>query len=186
MFNNKRFNKKGYTLIELLLALGISAILIIMIFLVYVKVSSEKIVNTEIAKINTIAAGIENLYAGKPSFKGLKQRTLIDSEVFPDNMLVKEDGVVVDIINGFGGRVDVGESGYWKDNSFMISYKRVYGDSCFKLPLALDQSFEVINLGINSVKHPSKNDGLLDKKLLIDTCKAAEDAGFTYEIQFVR
>jgi prepilin-type N-terminal cleavage/methylation domain-containing protein len=187
MFTNKKlFIKKGYTLIELLLALGISAILVIMIFFVYIKVSNEKMVNAEITKINTIAAGVENLYAGQPSYKGINLESIIKAEIFPDNMLIKDGGEVFDVLNGLGGRVEVSESGDLKDNSFMISYFGVYGDSCFKLPLALDQTFEIINVGVYSIKNPAASGGVLDKTRLLDACRAADRDGYTYDIQFVR
>lgn len=63
-------------------------------------------------------------------------------------MLIKDGDKVLDVLNGLGGRVEVSESGDLKDNSFMINYFGVYGDSCFKLPLALDQTFEIIKIEI--------------------------------------
>lgn len=68
----------------------------------------------------------------------------------------------------------------------MISYFGVYGDSCFKLPLALDQTFEIINVGVYAVKNPFTNEGALDKTRLLDACRAADRDGYTYDVQFVR
>ena len=71
LLNNKRKSKKGFSLLELLLVLGIIAALVVAAFIVYPKVQASQRAQAESNNIATIQAGVKALYTSASSFTGL-------------------------------------------------------------------------------------------------------------------
>ncbi|MCY1754814.1 prepilin-type N-terminal cleavage/methylation domain-containing protein [Klebsiella pasteurii] len=84
-------SKKGFSLLELLLVLGIVAALIVASFIVYPKVRDARYVDIEAKHIGQIYASVRNVYAGKPDYSGLATTAVaIPAQFFPDDMLSKK------------------------------------------------------------------------------------------------
>jgi prepilin-type N-terminal cleavage/methylation domain-containing protein len=64
-------SKKGFSLLELLLVLGIIAALVVAAFIVYPKVQASQRAQAESNNIATIQAGVKALYTSASSFTGL-------------------------------------------------------------------------------------------------------------------
>lgn len=56
--------QKGFSLIELLLVLGVLAILLIAAFIVYPQVRQQNLINKEIVALNAAYAKLQNVYSG--------------------------------------------------------------------------------------------------------------------------
>ncbi len=83
-------SKKGFSLLELLLVLGIVAALIVASFIVYPKVRDARYVDIEAKHIGQIYASVRNVYVGKPDYSGLATTAVaIPVQFFPDDMLKK-------------------------------------------------------------------------------------------------
>lgn len=78
---------KGFSLIELLLVLGVLAILLVAAFVVYPQVRDRNQANKEIVNMAAIRANVNNLYASKPSnYTGLTNQVALAAKVFPADM----------------------------------------------------------------------------------------------------
>lgn len=87
-FTNKK-REKGFSLLELLLVMGVIAALIIAAFIIYPKVMSHTKVNNELRNISTILTGIKSLYAGSADLTGFSNTVVSKAKILPDNMVVK-------------------------------------------------------------------------------------------------
>lgn len=87
-FTNKK-REKGFSLLELLLVMGVIAAIIIAAFVIYPKVMSHTRVNNELRNISTVLNGIKALYSGSPDLTGFSNSVASKAKILPDNMLVK-------------------------------------------------------------------------------------------------
>lgn len=150
---NKFKYKKGFSLLELLLVLGIIAALVVSAFIVYPKIQAAQRADTELRNISTITAGIRTLYHSSPNFAGVNNDVLINSKIIPDNMLSADK---TQIINSFGGTVIVSSATALTlpDSGISLTYNNIPTLECTKittalLPLAL--SIRVNNVAMTSV-----------------------------------
>ena len=86
LIKNKK-SKKGFSLLELLLVLGIIAALVVAAFIVYPKVQASQRAQAESNNIATIQAGVKALFTSASSFTGLTNSVAVQAKIFPDNML---------------------------------------------------------------------------------------------------
>lgn len=164
-------NKKGFSLLELLLVLGIIAALVVSAFVVYPKVRDARYIDIEAKHIAQIYASVKNVYTGQPNYSGLSTTTLaMPTQFFPEDMLSKK---ITWAISSWGGYVvvdsnKVSPSG-GTDSSFTISYSDVPDSVCIRLITAVEGAFFNIYIsnqkGINSGgESASKNYGTLVKQ----------------------
>ncbi|UQY51077.1 type 4 pilus major pilin [Salmonella enterica] len=110
LLNSKRKSKKGFSLLELLLVLGIIAALVVEAFIVYPKVQASQRAQAESNNIATIQAGVKALYTSASSFTGLTNTVAVQAKIFPDNML-SGTGNAAKPINAFKGNVTLAAAG---------------------------------------------------------------------------
>ncbi|AET53319.1 type 4 pilus major pilin [Salmonella enterica subsp. enterica] len=110
LLNSKRKSKKGFSLLELLLVLGIIAALVVAAFIVYPKVQASQRAQAESNNIATIQAGVKALYTSASSFTGLTNTVAVQAKIFPDNML-SGTGNAAKPINAFKGNVTLAAAG---------------------------------------------------------------------------
>ena len=153
MKNLRSQNKKGFSLIELLLVLGIIAALAITAFMIYPKVSSSNNAQTESSNINTIKASVGSLYSSSPDYNGLTTAVGISSKVFPDTM-VNTAGTAA--LNTFKGAVTLATStdspSGAADSAFTITYNSVPSAECVKIVSAVASNFYKVTVGGTVVK----------------------------------
>lgn len=117
-----------YSLLELLLVLGIIAALVVASFLVYPKVQASQRAQAEANNIATIQAGVKALYTSASSFTGLTNTIAVQANIFPDNML-SGSGTAAKPINVFKGSVVVAAASTGPSavagSSFTITYPNV-------------------------------------------------------------
>ena len=145
-----RKSKKGFSLLELLLVLGIIAALVVAAFIVYPKVQASQRAQAESNNIATIQAGVKALYTSASSFTGLTNSVAVQAKIFPDNML-SGSGSSATPINAFKGNVvvasaDTGPSAA-TGSSFTITYSNVPAAECTKIITAAAGNFYTAGVG---------------------------------------
>lgn len=150
----KEKHKKGFSLLELLLVLGIIAALVVGAFIVYPKVRSSQQAEQESKNIATIKANLLSLYAPVADVTGVSNTVAINAQIFPDNMLVKSGSTVSDVVNSFKGKVTINSTNYASMGKvfFNISYQNVPQEVCAKLVSAVSGTMDQITIAGNTAK----------------------------------
>ncbi|MBX4771501.1 type 4 pilus major pilin [Klebsiella oxytoca] len=149
LIKNKK-SKKGFSLLELLLVLGIIAALVVAAFIVYPKVQASQRAQAESNNIATIQAGVKALYTSTSSFTGLTNSVAAKANIFPDNMLINS-GTFARPINAFKGNVTLAEDKTGPSgadgSSFTITYSNVPAAECTKIITAAAGNFYTAGVG---------------------------------------
>lgn len=142
MKNLKR--KKGFSLLELLLVMGIIAALIVAAFIVYPKVRSSNIAAIEAKNIALIQSTARSLYAAKGNYNGLYTTVLTQGDLLPKSML-NSYGYPV---NSFGSQITIMAEAIngTVDTGFMISYSGVPTAECVKIISAVGSNFYMVRV----------------------------------------
>lgn len=143
-------NRKGFSILELLLVMGIVSALIVAAFIIFPKVDASVKSNRELKNLATIKANIDALYTGKSDYTGLNTISLAQSNVFPDDMISKSNptisgsnGKLIYLpMNAWGGNVTV--TMYNTVNYYQITYYNVPVDACIKMTQAAVQMFPTV------------------------------------------
>lgn len=143
--------KKGFSLLELLLVMGIIAALIIAAFIIFPKIQSSQRVNAEIGNISAIDSGIKSLYSTTVDYSGINTTTLLKAKVFPDNMIL--NGLVY---NSFKGRVNIEPSSY-SDGEYQLTYYGVPDMECSKITSAVFNKFRQVQVNSKVIKTKYQN-----------------------------
>ncbi|EQC2856510.1 type IV pilus major subunit protein BfpA [Salmonella enterica] len=171
LLNSKRKSKKGFSLLELLLVLGIIAALVVAAFIVYPKVQASQRAQAESNNIATIQAGV--LYTSASSFTGLTNTVAVQAKIFPDNML-SGTGNAAKPINAFKGNVTLAAAATGPSSaagsSFTITYDNVPAAECVKITTAAAGNFYTAKVGSKVVKAA---DGTLDVAATAAACNNA-------------
>lgn len=165
---------QGFSLLEILLVLGIAAALIIAAFVVYPKVQAANRAQAEEQNIAAIAAGVRGLYAGSSNYASISNQVLLNGKVFPDNM-VAADGATV--TNVWGGILVVLPSTN-VTNGFNIQETGVPQVECAQIVTSAGNNFTYIALNGAQVKTSVK---ALDPGTIASTCASG---GSQNSIQF--
>lgn len=185
----KRNNKKGFTLVEILLVVGFIALAGIGIYTVYSKVQMSNAALTEGKNLDSIRAGVKNLYGGSQNYTGLTNIVLNDARITPDSMRPIPYTVNSNsITNSFGGLVTVtpkvlGSGG--SNNGFSVSYANVPGAVCAKLVTGAGTGWDQINIGTGAFAGATggnvKNfgSGRIDVATLATQCAGDGGSGVT-------
>ncbi len=173
LLNSKRKSKKGFSLLELLLVLGIIAALVVAAFIVYPKVQASQRAQTESNNIATIQAGVKALYTSASSFTGLTNTVAVQAKIFPDNMLSGVGNAAVPV-NAFKGNITVLAANTGPSlatgSSFTISYANVPAAECTKIITATAGNFYIATVNAKVVKPAG---GTLDVAATTAACNNA-------------
>lgn len=177
--------KKGYSLLELLLVLGIVASLVVSAFIIYPKIKYAEYVSRESKNIGVILSSVYSLYNGKPTYTGLSTTQLVrPALIFPDDMIVESDSISWGR-SKWSGYVTVDSNNVSPtgraDSSFTIAYSDVPSEVCTKLISAVQGHFyniyvsNTIGIGSKNIGTLVKNKGeALDMDLTAKTCQNFE------------
>jgi hypothetical protein len=160
---NMKYKAKGFSLIELLLVLGVLAILLVAAFVVYPQVRDRNQANTEASNLTSIKAGVNNLYASKGgNYTGLTSGVANQARVFPASMNQGTYTSAAPITSSWGGNVSVAANGATTiantpngviaaNRSFTITYESVPAGVCLPLVSAASNNFQGVLVGGTSV-----------------------------------
>lgn len=157
-----RNNKKGFSLVELLLVLGVLAVLLVAAFVVYPRVRDANRANSEVSNLTAIKASINNLYASKGgNYTGLKTGVANQARVFPSSMNSGSYTDTAKINSSWGGEVTVTApttGALTTDGAdipagryFTVSYKDVPEGVCLGLVSGAAGNFSQIKVGSTDV-----------------------------------
>lgn len=154
---------RGFSLIELLLVLGVIAVLLVAAFVIYPQVRARNQANTEVTNVRAIQANVRNLYAvrggnyyGIGAGPGTSDYGIGNqARIFPATMNGGDFSANVPITSSWGGEVYVWNrpaivtpyGNVASGRSFGIAYFKVPTDVCVPMVTALSESFLSIAVG---------------------------------------
>lgn len=148
-------SSRGFSLVELLLVLGVISILLVAAFVVYPQVRDREQANKEIANMVAIRANLTSLYASRGgNYGGLRTDVANQAHAFPVRMNGGDYGPGASVVSSWGGVVAVGTgSGPLHravpagSRKYAIRYMNVPAGVCLKLVSGVATSFDQINVG---------------------------------------
>lgn len=179
-------NKKGFSLIEMLLVIGVLAVLLIGAFVVYPRVKNSINISNESKNLTLISAGLINYFESKggdySSLSGSGGNAFANrARIIPARM---NNGNYdsTEIKNTWGGDVLIGASnfahtGYGAGRNFFIRYQKVPSEACVGLISEVASLFT--NIQIEGIGSPLK-DNQLDISALTVACQASETSTLTF------
>lgn len=170
--NFNRNTAKGFSLIELLLVLGVLAILLVAAFVVYPQVRDRNQANAEVSNLTTIKANINNLYASRGgNYDGLTNEVAVNARAFPQNMVVGDATAADAVQAAWGGVVAVDEGATARE--FTITYNEVPQGVCLGLVSGAAGNFSGIEVGTGGTSLIDSN-GQFDPGAAAAACAAAD------------
>jgi prepilin-type N-terminal cleavage/methylation domain-containing protein len=148
----------GFTLIEILLVIGIIAILAIAAFVIYPQVQSSSRANTEQSNITSISAGIKNLYATTHDYATLTGGIANQAGVIPPTMNGGNATSTATLSSAWSGAVTISGSDAAGAAStavgtrqFRLVYAAMPSAVCIKLIPGMVQNFKAILVGTTPI-----------------------------------
>lgn len=168
----KNSKLKGFSLLELMLVLGIIAALIVAAFMIFPKIENSRKANEEVKSIITIKNGIIETYSGKAGYdNGITDSRMI-SNISPkgNKWNSNEWG------GGFSIMAQMGDLGF----SFVT--RAVPQDACIKIVNQLKEQFVRIYVNNTAVVSTSKYYALVpfDMATLTSTCSDKSEIQLDY------
>ena len=139
----KKFKRKrGFSLLEILLVLGIISGAIILALIIYPKITGANNVKTEVSNAGLIKSGVQSLYASSsnPPSNPNMNSMLIKADLIPDNMVQG----TANIQNVWSGDVFVGTTTINSKTAFAIQYNHVPAAECIKMVTSASTGFDKI------------------------------------------
>ena len=186
IFTRQPFKRRrGFSLIELLLVLGVIAILLVAAFVIYPRVRLANQVNSEVTNIAAIQANVRSMMAptnGQYSLVGSDSvtttATMNNARVFPAGMNSGNyEGS--DIRNAWGGLVSVRattvtHSTLLVGRGFSINYDDVPSDACVELITRAMKNFYAVQVAFGNTGnniYPDRDTATVD--LIVTRCNGA-------------
>ena len=150
-------NHGGFTLVEILLVLGIIAILAIAAFIIFPQVQASSRANSEAANINATSAGIKNLFASTRDYSPLTNGIANQAHIFTSAMNGGNWTATAAITSSWGGTIAVSGAnilGVPQSTAgttyYAIAYTAVPPDVCTKLVPGLLQNYAAVYVSVAS------------------------------------
>ncbi len=180
MKNRFKAKNSGFSLIELLLVLGVLAILLVAAFVVYPQVRDRNQANAEIQKVTAIKANLTNLYASNGgNYTGMTTPTVIQAKAVPaasveGNTVKSAWGKDIMFSVGSGASTATMTPGrtFPDGRYYSIIYAEVPNSIC--LPLASGAAGNFQGIRVNNIQIIG-SDGQLDVGVATQACSAIAD-----------
>lgn len=143
---------RGFSLIELLLVLGVLAILLVAAFVVYPQVQSSNRANMESQNFSAMSAKISSLFATGSRFEQLNNTLAMNARIFPDTM---REGVTdpAQVKSAWGGTVTIAGVPEYNYAQYWVTYRDVPSADCVKFANGIVGGVEALNVGGLQVKY---------------------------------
>jgi len=168
---------KGFTLIEILLVVGFIALASVGVYTIYSKVQLSSAANTESRNLDTIRAGVKQLYGASSAYDTVTNTVVNAGRLTPENM--KTAGDNTKITNSFGGSVVLAPAnlGGGTNNGFTITYNNVPGAVCSRLVMTGGSQFDRVLIGGSVAKEFGEN--RVKEDVATIACDGAPNNGIT-------
>lgn len=160
----QRAQQRGFSLIELLLVLGVLAVFLITAFVFYPQVRDRNQANAEATNLTAIKANINNLYASKSgNYRGLNQAVANQARAFPVSMNGNDFSSSAAITSSWGSPVSIAVNAapttttqtpgrsLGANRSFSVTYTDVPAGVCLPLVTAAAMNFQGVRVGSTEV-----------------------------------
>ena len=178
-----KINKKnkGFTLVEILLVVGFIALASVGVYTIYSKVQLSSGATTESRNLDTIRAGIKQLYGANHNYGTLSNTVVNAGRITPDNMKTAPNSTDSVITNSFGGVVTIAPAnlGGGTNNGFSITYNGVPAGVCTKLVSTGGSQFDQVTVAGTVVK--TYGTGVIREDVLTVTCNATADSVIRFD-----
>lgn len=148
-----RLTQKGYSMVELMLALVVIGILAVPVYYVYRESSGSAKAESEATNLNALAAVIRSKWKTSGDFTGLSESALITQKSVPEKMV---NGTALK--NVWDGAVTIGPSdvtGGTGTSMFKIVHNQVPVSRCLDLVSGAHSSFSTVIIASTTVKSPT-------------------------------
>lgn len=138
-------NEKGFSLLELLLVVGVGALLLLAGIGTYQLVTSGSTANDAVRLLATIKQQAQRAYQGQAAYDPNMLPTLVAMQAFPSGVVDQATGVASD---PWGGAITVGAAA--PATNFTITYPAVPSASCIQIGTAFteaDTDFVSLTIG---------------------------------------
>lgn len=175
-----RLPQQGFSLIEILLILGVLAAVAIGMFLLYPQVRASRMAVSEQANMQSIAGNTKHLFMLK-GYQGLNNGVANTARLFPSNMNANRFTFDQEITSAWGGTVTIGPS---PDITglFRVTYEDTPHQVCIEFARSMMASYErVLIEGVtikNELDAGTPVSGVVD---IIDLCRIHNPATITIE-----
>lgn len=148
-FKNKQ---KGLTLIELLVSIGIAAVIVTVALTLFSTTSEKNKVGVEVKNVGTLSASITNLFATATDYTGLNNSVMLASNGIPASMRGSAAGTIDHVWEPASITIAASNAaGAAGVTHYRIQYSNVPRQSCVELVSALVNSFSRVNIGAAQV-----------------------------------
>lgn len=173
-----RSNQAGFSLVEILLVLGIIAILAIAAFIIFPQVQTSNRANAEQSNLITIAAGVKNLYGATRNYESLTTAVANKARIVPASMN-GGDFDATTISSSWSQAVAIAPaSASGASPMFAITYTAMPAEVCAKLVPGMIQNFKEIYVPASATE-PLTN----DPSAVITACDSG--TADTVDVKFV-
>jgi prepilin-type N-terminal cleavage/methylation domain-containing protein len=136
--------QKGVTLLELLMVVGIAAVISVSALVFFKSTDESNKISMEAKNVATLASGVANMFSGQGHYNGLVNATLISSNVLPDSMRGPGGTTIKHAWSASGVSVASSQlNSVSYDDVFTITYDDVPDRSCVDLMSKTYPSFLV-------------------------------------------
>lgn len=173
--------KKGFSLIELLLALAIIVSLSISAFFLYKKLDNDRKTENEIKNVSLIVSESKSLFKTKADYSGWSLNLLLASKSLLDNSVIQKttvyDGGYEEsntyYMDSWGNQVNIGTvtpgSGIVDVSAISLIYY-IPKDACPKFVSSLYPLMTDITVNYSNIKYYGDGDNKLNMSELIEKC----------------
>ena len=149
-------NQLGATLLELVMSIGIIAVIAISALAFFQQANEQNKITAEVSSVGALVAGIRNMYITQGDYNGLTNTIIIRSNIFPDRM--RNPGAVGAALNqiktswGTNGIVLTAEAvDGVADGGFVMQYNTVPRGACVDFVSKVLGNFTLVEVNDNEV-----------------------------------
>jgi prepilin-type N-terminal cleavage/methylation domain-containing protein len=163
-------NQRGFSLIEILLVLGVLALLLVAAFLTFPQVRDRNYVNIENQRLMQTVAVVKNLYVAKGNYVGLTTDVANQARAFATEANQGNYQPGQEIRNLWGGLIELQPNA--GNPKFMdISYGAVPPDACQKLATGVARNFKELQVAGATVWRETDQEDV-DITGIVEACNA--------------
>jgi len=147
MMNMKR-KSKGFTLIEVLIVLAISAGVLFSVFVAVNKVQTKQLAKEAAENLNLMVADTRAKFKSQGNFSGVSAKVLIDNRIPPSNMIQGTN-----IVSPWNTNITVAPATLQNQNDAVsFTYTGIGIEDCSNFVQAAEGAFSRITVGGTAVK----------------------------------